>query len=298
MGDPPSTLKAVLDAAASWLEQKGVEAPRRSAEWLLGHVLGLDRLQLYLQHDRPLEESERAALRALIARRAHGEPIAYLCGTQDFCGHELEVGPGVLIPRPETEELVELVLARLPETASSAIDLGTGSGAIPIALCHARPGLHVTAVEVDEKARAIAERNIARFEFGGRIRLLAGSWWEPVREGETFDLVVSNPPYVDPDNPSGLEAAVRRFEPDVALFTPPSDPGAPYREIATQLATRLRTGGLCALETGVGSVEASAEALRAVSAEAGLGEVEIVKDLSGHDRFVVARRNAVESASS
>jgi len=171
------TVMSVLRAAEDWLAARAVDAPRRSAELLLGKVLGLDRLALYLQHDRPLDGGERDAMRALLLRRGRREPVAYLLGEWSFRGHLLEVTPAVLIPRPETEELVDQALPLLrPRTR--VVDLGTGSGALAIALALACPDVEVLATDVSQNALEVAARNVARHALESRVRLRRGSWWE------------------------------------------------------------------------------------------------------------------------
>lgn len=281
---PQHTVLSVLRGAEDWLHKRGVEAPRRSAELLVGKVLGLTRLQLYLQHDRPLDERERSALRALVARRGQGEPVAYLLGSWGFRNLELQVSPAVLIPRPETEELVSMVLDLAPAGAA-VIDLGTGSGAIALALAAERPDLVVTAVELSQNALAIATGNAARLGLQQRVRFLRGSWWEPVPAGERFAVVVSNPPYIDPAAPTGLAPDVAAHEPPLALYTEPNDPASCYRAIAAELATRLLPGGWFVAESGLGAVEAARALLAATP---GLGPVEVLRDLAGADRFLRA----------
>ncbi|MGE3171237.1 MAG: peptide chain release factor N(5)-glutamine methyltransferase [Planctomycetota bacterium] len=280
------TVMSVLRAAEGWLAQRGVDAPKRSAELLLGKVLGLDRLKLYLQHDRPMGEPERAAMRALLARRGRHEPVAHLLGSWSFRGFEIEVSPAVLIPRPETEELVDLALARLAPGAR-VVDLGTGSGAIAVALASERDGATVVATDVSRNALAVAARNVARHDLGERVALRHGSWWDACADDAPFDLLVSNPPYVDPDRPELLEATVRDFEPPLALFTAPGDPGSCYREIAAGIAAHLRPGAAVVLETGVGASDAALAVLRATPE---LDDVALLADLAGQPRFVVARR--------
>ncbi len=282
------TVLSVLRASEGWLEKRGVEAPKRSAELLLGKVLGLDRLQLYLEHDRPLEEPERAAMRGLLQRRGDGEPVAHLLGTWGFRALELEVGPSVLIPRPETEELVDVALARLAGRASpSILDLGTGSGALAIALASEVPDAQVTAVDVSQNALAVARSNAAGNGVADRVTFAHGSWWQGVSSGRQFDLVVSNPPYIDPEAAEGLADDVKAFEPPLALYSAPGDPASCYREIAAQLAQRLLSGGWFVAETGLG---AAAPARDVVAEESGLQHVELLQDASGKDRFVVAQR--------
>ncbi|MCA8949266.1 MAG: peptide chain release factor N(5)-glutamine methyltransferase [Planctomycetes bacterium] len=288
------TVISVLRGAADWLSRRGVDAPQRSAELLLGHVLGLDRLQLYLAHDRPLDEVERGAMRALLVRRGDGEPVAYLLGSWSFRGHELAVDRAVLVPRPETEALVDIALELAP-VGARVVDLGTGSGAIALALAIERPDLAVTAVDVSENALAVARRNAAALGVEARVTFARGSWWEALDAsggaGEPgFDLVVSNPPYVDPDSPE-LAADVRAFEPPLALFAERGDPASCYRAIVAGLPRHLRPGGAVVLETGVG---ASAPALGVLQQSEVLTAVELRRDVAGIDRYLVARR-AVEA---
>lgn len=284
--DGAHTVLSVLRGAEGWLAARGVDAPKRSAELLLGKVLGLPRLQLYLQHDRPLDPTERDAMRALVARRGMGEPVAYLLGSWSFRGHELAVSPAVLVPRPETEELVSLALERVPQ-GGRAIDLGTGSGAIAIALALERPDLQVTAVELSRNAAAVASANVAAHGIAARVDLRIGSWWEPVAAEAQFELVVSNPPYIDPAATAGLEPAVARFEPPLALFTASGDVVSAYRAIVAGLSQHLVPGGWFCAETGVGADQAAAQLLQATELFA---SVELRPDAQGIGRFLLAQR--------
>jgi len=282
------TVLSVLRAAEGWFGQHWVDAPKRSAELLLGKVLGLDRLQLYLQHDRPLSDEERAAMRTLTQRRGKGEPVAHLLGSWSFRGLELEVSSAVLIPRPETEELVDLVLAATPSGAR-VVDLGTGSGAIAIAIAKERPDVSVVAVDLSKNAIEVATRNVARHGVTDRVQLRQGSWWGPCSEDAPFDVLVSNPPYVDPAQPQFLADDVRQFEPPLALFSENGDPGSCYRAICAEVGLRVVPGGFVAMETGAGASDA---ALAELQNCASLCDVAMRKDLAGIDRFVVARRRS------
>jgi release factor glutamine methyltransferase len=289
-GDVQHTVMSVLRASEGWLDKRGVEAPKRSAELLLGKVLKLDRLQLYLDHDRPLDERERAAMRALLVRRGDGEPVAHLLGTWSFRELELEVGPAVLIPRPETEELVDVALELLGDRQQpEVVDLGTGSGAIAIAIAAERPDARVLAVDASQNALAVARSNAAGNEVGERVTFAHGSWWQPVEEGRSFDLVVSNPPYIDPHDPEGLADDVKRFEPPLALFSAPGDPASCYREIGEGLERHLKPGAWFVAETGLGAAEPSRDVLAALPF---LEAVELRTDAAGKPRFVLARRQA------
>jgi len=279
---------SVLRGAEGWLQKRGVDAPKRSAELLLGQVLKLDRLALYLEHDRPLNEEERAAMRALVLRRGDGEPVAHLLGSWSFRGHELEVGPAVLIPRPETEELVDLALGKLRASGgTSVIDLGTGSGAIAVALALEHPGLRVLGTDASQNALSVARNNVEYHQVTDRVSLLHGSWWQPVDEAARFDVVVSNPPYIDPKAIDGLEEGVRKYEPPLALFSAPGDAASCYRELASGLEQHLNPGGWFLAETGHLVAEASREVFAALPF---LASVELLDDLQGQPRFVLAQR--------
>ena len=284
--DGAHTVLSVLRGAETWLARRGVDAPKRSAELLLGKVLGLSRLDLYLAHDRPLSPAERGAMRVLVARRGDGEPVAHLLGTWSFRGLELAVGPAVLVPRPETEELVGIALQRAKADAE-VVDLGTGSGAIAVALAVERPDLRVVATDASQNALAIAAANVARHGVGDRVVLAAGSWWDAVPPERTFDLVVSNPPYIDPAAADGLAPDVRAYEPPLALFTAAGDVLSCYRPIVAGLAQRLRAGGSFVAETGVGASDAAHELL---AAQPFLTDVELLPDAAGIARVLVARR--------
>ncbi len=287
-GEPQHTVMSVLRASEGWLDKRGVDAPKRSAELLLGKVLGVDRLQLYLEHDRPLDEAERAAMRGLLVRRGEGEPVAHLLGSWAFRGLELEVGPAVLIPRPETEELVDVALERLDgREEASVIDLGTGSGAIALAIASERPGWRVCATDTSQNALAVARTNAAGNQLAERVELLHGSWWEAVEPTRTFDLVVSNPPYIDPRRPDGLAEDVQRFEPPLALFSAPGDPASCYREIAAGLERHLEPGGWFVAETGLGAADAARDVLASC---AFLQQVSLEDDTCGRPRFLLAQR--------
>jgi release factor glutamine methyltransferase len=281
---------SVLRGAEGWLQKRNIEAPKRSAELLLGKVLHLGRLELYLEHDRPLDEQERNAMRALMVRRGDGEPVAHLLGSWSFRGHELEVGPAVLIPRPETEELVDIAIEKLGGVAGAgkrAIDLGTGSGAIAIALALEQPDLELVATDTSQNALAVARNNASAHSVTERVQFVHGSWWEPVGADQVFDLVISNPPYIDPQALDGLEEDVRRFEPPLALFSAPGDVASCYRDLAVGLEQHLRPGGWLLAETGVGADVASRDVFAALPF---LQHVELRDDLSGHARFVIAQR--------
>jgi len=290
MGDPARggghTVLSVLRGAEAWLQRRSVDAPRRSAELLLGKVLGLGRLEMYLAHDRPLDDAERAAMRQLVARRGEHVPVAYLLGNWSFRGLELEVGPAVLIPRPETELLVEHALAHAPP-GGRVLNLGTGSGAIAIAMAVERPDLHIVATDQSRNALALATANVARHGVAERIELLGGDWWHALRDATQFDLVVSNPPYIDPQAPEGLAADVAAHEPPLALYSAAGDVLSCYRAIVAGLAAHLVADGWFVAETGVG---ASAPALQLLQQQPFLTAAQLLPDPAGIDRFLLAQR--------
>jgi release factor glutamine methyltransferase len=284
----PRTVREVLAAAAPWLASRGVaeDEARLDAELLLAHVLGVRRLDLYLDHDRPLDEAERARYRALMRRRGEGrEPVAYVLGERGFHGLVLEVGPGALVPRPETEHLVEVGLEALRAAGAAPrfVDVGTGSGCVALALAEAVGAARGLALDRSAAALAVAARNVRRLHLEERVVLVRGDLLAAVAPG-SVDLVASNPPYVLPDEAGLLAPEVARWEPREALF---DAPGLPLtRALAAAAAVVLRPGGTLAVETGFDKAPLVAGHLR----EAGFVDLRAVRDLAGIERVVVGRR--------
>ena len=241
-----TTLK-VLTWTKEFLAGKGVENARLEAEWLLCAATGLDRVGLYLNFEKPLNEDELARYRAMVTRRGRREPLQHILGSQEFCGLEFEVTPDVLIPRYDTETLVHEALRRMPD-AASVLDIGTGSGCIAIALAHRLPAAKVTAVDISGAALAVARRNADSNSVA--IEFLQGSLCEPVA-GRHFDLIVSNPPYIPSRDMDILEPEVRDFDPRGAL-----DGGADgldiYRALIPSAYSCLHAGGWLLVEVGAG----------------------------------------------
>ncbi len=262
---------------------KGVDAPRLTAELLLAQALGCDRVRLYLDFDKPLGDEELARYRELVKRRGGGEPTAYLTGAREFFGHRLAVDPRVLIPRPETEQLAELGLAALP-AGGAALDLGTGSGALAIALSLGRPGAAVTAVDLSPEALEVARANATAL--GAAVTFLAGDLYGPLAPEQRFDVIVSNPPYLPTGELAGLQREVQR-EPKLAL-----DGGADgltvLRRVVAGAPARLATGGLLLLEMH----ESHLESLPALCRAAGFASAEARRDLAGLPRLTMARMAA------
>lgn len=285
----PRTALDYLRRAADFLGAHGVKTARLDAEVLLAFVLATDRVGVYLRFDQPLGPAEVDAYRDLVRRRGGGIPTAYLTGTREFWSVPLAVTPDVLIPRPETELLVERVLADTGAVrALRILDLGTGSGAIAIALARELPEAHVVAVDVSEAAAAVATANAARAGVGARVQVVVGAWTAPLDPALRFDVIVSNPPYV----PTGDLASVApevRAEPALALDGG-ADGLAAYRALLPGAVARLVAGGRLLLEVGAGQ----AEAVAAICVAAGLEGVGWHADLAGVARVVAGR--AAESA--
>jgi release factor glutamine methyltransferase len=259
-------------------------APRLEAELLLARSLNERRGYLFAHADDPAPESATKTFHRLIDRRARGEPIAYITGEQEFWSLPLKVNESVLIPRPETELLVELALERLPvEQEARVADIGTGSGAIALAIASERPRAEVHAVDLSPEALDVARCNAERLGLGS-ISFHHGSWCEPLH-GD-FDMVISNPPYVRSDD-AYLQTGDLRFEPRVAL-TPGDDEFLAFRSIARGAGEHLRAGGWLLFEHGFDQ----GEAVRALLAGQGWNAVETVRDLAERERVTFGRQPA------
>lgn len=313
------TVLKVLQWTADYLSLKGVENGRRDAELLLGDTLGLDRVGLYLNFDRPLEAGELIDFRSRVARRARREPVQYILGRTEFWSLPLRVTPDVLIPRPDTELLVEEALKRLPAkwradsagrvlddigrfipptyeelhppseklqplsgAAARVLDVGTGSGALAIALAHERPEAAVTAIDISPAALAVASANARDNGVAERIAFIVGDLGE--LPAGPFDLIVANPPYIPSRDLAALMPEVRDFEPRLAL-----DGGADgldaYRAMARQSGSILVEGGWMLVEVGIDQ----AADIRELFVRAGLAEVFTARDLAGIERVVGGR---------
>lgn len=274
-------IAAALAAAVDRLRPTSGSA-QLDAELLLAHVLGLPRAALPLRGDAALAPAVATEFAGLVERRAAGEPVAYLVGHRDFWTLTLEVGPDVLVPRPETELLVELGLEALRGRATPRVlDLGTGSGAVGLALASERADASIDLVDASSGALAIAERNRVRLGLGN-ARTLAGSWYQPVA-GRRYALVVANPPYLAADDPH-LGAAELRHEPQLALVAGAGGLEA-LAAIAGAATTHLEARGTLIVEHGW----TQGQAVRALFAAGGLVAVRTVRDLAGHERATLGR---------
>lgn len=279
------TVLDVVQRSAAFLESKGVENGRLNAEWLIGSALGLDRMKLYMQFDRPLAEKELTEMRSLVGRRAKREPLQYILGNAPFHEITLKVDHRALIPRPETEQLVELILGSVEphDQAIRVLDLGTGSGAIALALAFALPLAEFVAVDQSEEALSLARENAFFCGLQNRVSFLQSDWFEAIESGEKFDIIVSNPPYLTEAEFLSSEPEVQDHEPKKALFA--SEEGlADLKRIVREALPRLRPGGELWLETGVTH---RAELVNLCSST-GYVSAEGIDDWSGRERFVRA----------
>ncbi|MEP7050691.1 MAG: peptide chain release factor N(5)-glutamine methyltransferase [Pseudomonadota bacterium] len=283
----PWSIKRVLAWATDDFKRRGNQTARLDAELLLGEALGFDRIQLIVQAERPLAEGELGRYRELIKRRRVGEPIAYILGRREFFALPMVVDRRVLIPRPDTEILVESALngTLAQHLYGRMLDLCTGSGCVAIAFAKARPTWRVTAVDVSPDAASVARENVRRAGVAHHLAVLEGDLFAPLAEGARFELITANPPYIPSADIAGLAADVRDFEPRLAL-----DGGLDGLEITRRIIAEapqyLSPGGLLALEGGFDQAPAVAELL----ASAGYTEITRAKDLAGIERVVTGRR--------
>jgi release factor glutamine methyltransferase len=285
MSEAPWTVRRVLGFTSQHFDKRGVDAPRLAAELLLAHILKVDRVRLYTDLDRPLEKDELTAYRALIERRVAGEPVQYLTGQRAFYGRTFQVDARVLIPRPETELLVEAVLRRLPaDGAPRLLDVATGSGCIAVTLAAERAQAMVVATDVDTGCCTLARANAEALGVAARVEVREGDLFAPVEADAPFDAVVSNPPYVRTSELPGLQLEVQR-EPRLAL-----DGGPEGVTVLTRVVDgaflHLVPGGLLALEIG----EEQGAAVRDLLTRRGYEAVHIEPDLERRDRMAFGTR--------
>lgn len=272
------TLLKLLRWMTDYFTEKGIDNPRLDAELLLADSLELDRVGLYLNYDRPLLSAELDEIRPLVKRRGQREPLQYLLGHTEFWSLQFDLTPDVLIPRADTEILVEEALARAG-TEGQLLDVGTGSGAIVVSLATERPNWQMTGLDISAAALAIAQRNVDKNQVSGQVQLLHGDLAELPQQ--QYDLIVSNPPYISQDEWKELMPEVRCFEPQVALMAK-NDGLACYQHLATQAPSRLNPGGWLLVEIGC----EQAEAVQVLFSQAGLDDVFVREDYSGQPRVV------------
>lgn len=277
------TVLEIIKRTTEFFEKRGVESARLNAELLIGHALGLKRMPLYLQFERPLTEAELEKIRPLVKRRGNREPLQYITGESEFAGLKLKVDARALIPRPETERLIELLQEKLTAPPARILDLGTGSGAIALALAKIYPEAAVTAVDKSEAALALARENAGTAGLVGRVTFVASDWFAALPAGTQFELVVANPPYLSDEETRGAQPEVRDFEPAMALSAG-TNGAAALEQIIAGAKSHLTPGGLLACETGI----TQHPHLMALAAQAGYARSESRRDLTGRDRYLLA----------
>jgi release factor glutamine methyltransferase len=275
------TVLDVVQSTTAYFKKHKIDNPRLNAEHLLAHVLGRTRMELYLEFERIFSEAELTALRELVRRRGQGEPLQHLLGTVEFCGQTFLCDKRAMVPRPETEELVELLLSAIRNSQFAILDVGTGSGVIALSLAKKFPEAEISAVDISEDALALACENAERLGLTERIQLSKGDLLKNI--SERFDLIVANLPYISMQDRHLLSREVLH-DPEVALFA-----GTRGDELVCQLIeqapSHLKPGGLLALEIGLGQAEALAELL----ARKNYHDIESKTDYSGIPRFLIAR---------
>jgi release factor glutamine methyltransferase len=285
MGDMqiPWTVRSLLAWGRDWLTRKGVDNPRLDAELLVAHALGCDRIRLYTEFDKPVAAEELSRARPLFERRGQREPVAYILGVKEFYGRAFRVGPGVFIPRPETELLVQLAIAGLPDGPVRVLDLCAGCGAVGVTVAAEREDAQVDVVDISEAAVAAAREN-AEALAPRRVQVLRGDLFAALPEHRPYDAVLANPPYVGTHEAGRLAPDIVRHEPHEALFA--GEQGlSVVRRIVADASRWLVPGGFFGTEIDPGQ----AAVVLALCGEAGLGSAEVVRDLAGLERHVVAR---------
>lgn len=278
------TIAAMLRQATRQLDDAGVDAPRRSAELLAAHCFDRDRVWLIAHADDAVPPAREAAFHALTARRAQGEPVAYLLGGKEFYGRAFHVTPATLIPRPETELLVERALEALPSSALRFADMGTGSGCIALTLAAERPLWRGLMLDISPQALDVACHNARRLHVAERVPAICGDMTSPPVADSSLDCCISNPPYIAEAERPGISREVLDFEPAGALFSPAEGLGH-LAALAGQAARMLRPGGLLLMEHGAGQ-GAAVHAM--LMASPFWRDIKIHKDFAGLDRFCEA----------
>lgn len=282
------TILSILKWTTSYLKSRNIGENRASAELLLAHALNLTRIDLYLRYDQPLDKTELARFKTLIRRRLAHEPIAYIVGQREFWSLDFAVTRDVLIPRPETECLVEAALKMFPESRKGQtcrlLELGTGSGAVVISLATERPGFCFFALDQSVRAVRLARRNAASHQVEGIIRFFCSNWFDALNSGEPlFDMIVSNPPYIPTGVIEQLQPEIRKFEP-VAALDGGSDGLCSIRHIISRAHHYLVPGGTLLLEIG----HDQGDSVGQISDQCGRYEqMKLMKDYSGYDRVAI-----------
>lgn len=277
------TISSLLNWTVNYFKSKNIESARLDAEVLLSHVLGQERIYLYVHFDEPMEQAELGKFREYVKKRAQHVPVAYIIGEKEFMGLPFKVTPDTLIPRPDTEILVENVLANLAEDETvQIVDIGTGSGAIILSLLANLPKARGKTVDIAVKAVEVAKENAVRLQVADRCEFLVGDLFAPLQDSK-FDVIVSNPPYIPQKDIATLEADVRAYEP-VSALTDGGDGLSYYRRLLAEGKRYLKENGFIALEIGIHQ----AKAVKRIALDNGWRNIKIIKDYAGIDRVVLA----------
>jgi release factor glutamine methyltransferase len=277
------TVLEIIKRTTEFLEKRGVEGARLNSELLIGHALGLKRMQLYLQFERPLTEPELEKIRPLVKRRSNREPLQYILGETEFSGLKLKVDRRALIPRPETESLIENVLGRVTAPPATILDLGTGTGAIALVLATKYPTASITAVDKSAEALALARENSEALGLAARVIFIQSDWFSALPAEARYELIVANPPYLSDLEVREAQPEVKDHEPLSALVA--GENGlADLASIIRGARGHLSPGGLLACETGI----AQHAQLLPLAATAGYSHTESLRDLTGRERYLLA----------
>jgi len=288
---PDWTILKLLNWITDYLSEKNIDSPRLSAELLLSHILNMQRIDLYTNFDRKVPKERLDLLHTLVKRAAQAEPIAYLTGKKEFYSIEMDITADCMIPRPETELLVERAIEflRKRQGMQQACDLCTGCGCIAIAIARNVTNVYMTAADISPAALNVAAKNVQKYSLTDRIKLLCGDLFDPIipkLEAGKFDLIVCNPPYVSTAEFESLDKNVKDYEPKIALWAG-SDGLDVYRKIAVKVDDFLKPGGVLILEIGYSQGQAVRDLLEKTGCFA---EIKIEKDASDNDRIAVAKK--------
>lgn len=281
------TIGRILKWTEQFFREKGIESPRLDAEVLLAHLLHKERIFLYVHFDEPLEQTELAHFHEMVKQRVARVPVAYILGEKEFMGLTFRVTPATLVPRPDTEVLVQAAIERLQALGRPCMfaDIGTGSGAICLSVLHFTEGTQAATVDISPEARAVAEENAAALGLAERVQFYTGDLLAPLT-GQQFTAILSNPPYIPEAEVATLQAEVRLSEPHTALAGG-ADGLDFYRRLCAEGPAMLEPGGFMAFEVGAGQAAAVAEMAEANPL---IKRTETIKDLAGIERVVVAYR--------
>ncbi len=282
---PEWTILKLIEWTTSYFQSHGIDSPRTTAEVLLAHTLNTERITLYVQYDKPLSAAELSAFKTLIKRRVTREPVAYITGSKEFWSLDFNVNRDVLIPRPDTELLVETALSLLPvsEENRRILDLGTGSGAIVVALASERPKDIFFASDASFKAAVMAKQNAVQNKTIENIRFFCGDWLQPLNTNKAdFDMILSNPPYIPSDEINSLQPEISKFEPLRALDGD-RDGLSAIKKIITSAYFYIKPGGFLLLETGYDQKSRISDIVKKTNKYT---DVDFLRDYAGHDRVV------------